>query len=213
MTHVRRFTVNPLRENCYVLHDDTLEGVIIDCGALSPHEQADIRTYIEAQGIRLRYALQTHMHFDHVFGLDFLHQTYNLQPRCHAAEHEVYAQNPSLALQLCGLHLPLPQVPLGPPLAHGEILLFGQTFLHVLHTPGHTPGGVCFHCKEHALLFTGDTLFQGSIGRTDTPLGSLTQEIASIRTHLLPLPPDTRIYPGHGDETTIRIEKEENPYL
>lgn len=213
MIHIHCFTVNPLGENCYILHDDTREGVVIDCGVLFPQEQQEIRAYISSQGIRLRYALQTHMHFDHVFGIDFLHQTYGLSPQCHAAERETYARNADLALNLCGLRLPLPQVEIEPTLSHGQTIQFGTSELCVLHTPGHTPGGLCFYNKQEGILFSGDTLFQGSVGRTDAPLGDWAQELTSIRTHLLPLPSSTTVYPGHGPSTTIGYERDHNPYL
>ncbi len=213
MMTVKRFVCNPLGENCYVASDESHHGVIIDCGAFSPSEFAMIEKYIEEEGIIPERQLQTHMHFDHVFGLDFVFDRYGLRPECHEAEEVIYANNGKMALELCGIRLPQPSVGVGRHITDGETIHFGNTELKAIHTPGHTGGGLCFLSEADGVLFSGDTLFQGSIGRTDHATGNWQQEIDSIRTRIMPLPPETKVYPGHGPGTTLEYEARYNPYL
>lgn len=212
MFHFKCFPVNPLEENCYVLHDETMQGVIIDCGAMSPRQQQEIADYIDSMGIQLQYVLQTHMHFDHIFGLPFLHQRYGLGPWCHAMDLHTYEQASSMAESLFHRPLGIEMVAVEGFLDDGQEITFGNTTLRVIHTPGHTPGGVCFYCESAGHLFSGDTLFAGSIGRSDFPGGSFRQEIESITNRILTLPPETIVHPGHGPSTTVGDEQN-NPYL
>ncbi len=214
MITVKCFVLNPIAENCYVVSDPTTrEGVIVDCGAFDSGEFSRIEEYISSEGITLRHALQTHMHFDHVFGLDLLHERYGLQPECHTEEQTVYADGPRLARELCGVALPLPRVGIGGFLEDGQVIPVGNAELKVIHTPGHTPGGLCFYIGEaDGILLSGDTLFQGSVGRTDVPQGSWRALLQSLRAKLLTLPPETVVYPGHGPSTTIAYERQYNPY-
>lgn len=211
--NIRRFVTNPIGENCYVVWDDTLEAAIIDCGAWGEDREQRIAHFIEEKGLRPRLALQTHMHFDHAMGLHFLNDTYGLQPQCHALEQSVYDYMPPMVLEWFGFQMRMPLVPLGETLTDGQEIQFGNTRLQVLFTPGHTPGGLCFYFPEAKALFSGDTLFQGSIGRSDLPGGDAEQLIQSIRTKLLSLPDDVTVYPGHGPSTTIGDERQMNPYL
>ncbi len=214
MMEIKRFVFNPVGVNCYVVSDsESREGAVIDCGAFSPDEFSQMEQYIDDKGITLRHALQTHMHFDHVFGLDLLCDRYGIKPECHPAEVSIYHGNPQLAMQLCGVSLPLPKVEVGNFLSDGQTISIGSLTLTVVHTPGHTPGGLCFHFPAEGVLFSGDTLFRGSIGRTDTPQGSWRTELESVRTRLLTLPPDTTVHPGHGPSTTIQWEMTNNPYI
>ncbi len=223
MIKLRTFTVNPLGVNCYVLSDETREGVIVDCGtfgdevigfaALHSKEFAQIRHYIEAEGITLKHNLLTHTHFDHIMGVDNVYDTYGLQPECHNQEREIWAMNPEMTRGFCGFPLPLPKATPTFALRNCQSITFGNTTLRVIHTPGHTPGGVCYYCEAEGILLSGDTLFQYSVGRTDLPLGNMAQEIQSIRNSLCTLPPQTKVYPGHGDPTSIAEELDNNPYL
>ncbi|MCD7722137.1 MAG: MBL fold metallo-hydrolase [Prevotellaceae bacterium] len=210
---VKRFVLNPVGVNCYVVSDAKGTGVIIDPGACSREEFSEIRQYVEGEGIRLSHALLTHAHFDHVFGLDFVYETYGLKAECHALEEQIYQSNPDLALELCGTRLPLPRVGLDCTLTDGQEIACGELRFKVIHTPGHTPGGLCFYSESEGILFSGDTLFQGSLGRTDVPLGSWRQEKQSVREKLFTLPPETLVYPGHGPTTEIGYERMYNPYI
>ncbi len=213
MITIKCFLFNPVDVNCYVVSDSNGEGVVIDCGAFDKSEFNDLQQYVESNKIALRHALQTHMHFDHVFGLDYLYNRYGLKPECHAEEAKIYEGNPRLAMELCGAQLPLPTVEMGNFLNDGQTITLGNLELKVMHTPGHTPGGLCFYCHSEGILFSGDTLFQGSIGRTDTPFGNWREEIESVNNKLLTLPPETVVYPGHGPSTTVEYELRYNPYV
>ena len=210
---IKRFVTNPIGENCYVVWDDTLEAAIIDCGAWGEAREQKIAQFVEENGIQLRYALQTHMHFDHVLGIPFLRDKYGLQPLCHALERPVYDFVPTMAREWFGMQVREPLVPIGDTLIDGQELTFGHTTVRVLFTPGHTPGGLCFYFPEAKALFSGDTLFQSSIGRSDLPGGNAEQLIQSIRTKILSLPDDVTVYPGHGPSTTVGDERQMNPYL
>ncbi len=211
--NIHRFVTNPIGENCFIVWDDTQEAVIIDCGAWGEAKENKIARFIEENHIHLCYALQTHMHFDHIMGLHFLHRRYGLRPSCHALEQSVYEAMPAMVQAWMGVAMQEPLVPIQEHLTDGQELTFGRTALRVLLTPGHTPGGLCFYLPEAKILFSGDTIFQGSIGRSDLPGGSMNALVESIRTKILPLPDDVTIYPGHGPSTTVGDERRTNPYL
>ncbi len=209
---IKSFVVNPIGENCYILSVGK-EGAIIDCGAFERKDWLAIKRYLEEKEIILRYALQTHMHFDHVFGLHFVKEDFGLSPLCHIADQQTYNHVPSMTTAFMGqsMYVELPKVE--EYLRDGQKLKLGDKEIEVIHTPGHTPGGLCFYVEEESVLFSGDTLFQCSIGRTDFPGGSMSMEISSIRERLFSLPDETVVYPGHGGHTTIGYEKVHNMYL
>lgn len=206
------FTFNPVQENTYLLWDEqTLEAAIVDTGAWDRQEEQSLAGSIEALGLKLKYALQTHAHFDHTFGLPFVHRTYGLKPVFHKDEVDIYRQMPSMAARF-GLNMGGGMPPIGQLLSDGDELLLGITVIRLIHTPGHTPGSSAFYIPEAGLLFSGDTLFLQSIGRTDLPGGSYEDELDSIKNKLFCLPDDTKVLPGHGPSTTIGWEKQNNPY-
>lgn len=207
------FTFNPVQENTYLLWDEqTLEAAIVDTGAWNRQEEQSLTGSIEALGLKLKYALQTHAHFDHTFGLPFVHRTYGLKPVFHKDEVDIYRQMPSMAARF-GLNMGGGMPPIGQLLSDGDELLLGTTVIRLIHTPGHTSGSSAFYIPEAGLLFSGDTLFQQSIGRTDLPGGSYEDELDSIKNKLFCLPDDTKVLPGHGPSTTIGWEKQNNPYV
>lgn len=209
---VKTFALKPIMENCYVVSEGK-ECAIIDCGALLENEWAKIKRHIADNELTPKYALQTHMHFDHVYGLYFVKRDYGIGPLCHMLEEPVYEQAGDMSRSFIGqdMNIPLPKVERH--LRDGERLSLGGKTIEVIHTPGHTPGGLCFYIEEDNILFSGDTLFQGSIGRTDLPGGSMSMEISSITERLLCLPEETLVYPGHGDRTNIGWEKKHNMYF
>lgn len=213
MLHIQRFTVNMIEENCYVLSDETGEAVIIDCGAFFPEEKKNIREYIEQNRLRPKRLLNTHGHFDHVFGAAFVHDTYGLRPEMLTAEAATYAAAAGQMRMFLHRDLPLVTPPAGPAFNDGDLLTFGSHTLRAIATPGHTPGGVCFYCEAEGCLFSGDSLFRHAIGRTDLPGGSEAALVGSLRARVLTLPDDVRVFPGHGDETTIGEERRANFYL
>ena len=207
------FTFNPIQENTYLLWDEaTLEAAIVDTGCWNRQEEQLLEGSIKAHGLKLKYALQTHAHFDHTFGLPFIHRTYGLKPVFHINEAETYKQMPQMAAQFC-LNIGGGMPPIGMLLNDGNELKLGQTVIRLIHTPGHTTGSSSFYVPSDGLLLCGDTLFQGSIGRTDLPGGSFDAEIDSIKNKLLRLPDETTVLCGHGPTTTIGYEKQNNYYF
>ena len=212
MLRIQTFEVNPLHENCYVINDETKECVIIDCGALTETEQNAVIAYINDEGLNPGHNLGTHGHLDHHFGDAAILSAFNLQPEV-AEGDKVLMQHPrEAALQMLGMDLNI-DLPAGNlKLTENEDVKFGSHTFKIIRTPGHSPGSVSFYCAEENVLFTGDTLFKGSIGRTDFPGGSMFQIISSLR-ELAQLPDKTIVYPGHGPQTSIGFELAHNPYM
>jgi glyoxylase-like metal-dependent hydrolase (beta-lactamase superfamily II) len=213
MLDIKRFPCNMLQTNCYVVSDETHEAVIIDCSALYGNEQAAIQDYIEKNELKPRHLLATHGHADHNLGNKFVADTWGLKARGTRGRRAPDAE-PGPAGIGPVRHRPGPDdiAPVGRYLHGDDVIAFGNHRLTIIETPGHTPGGVVYYCKEENTAFTGDTLFHYSIGRTDLPGGSMFMLIQSLRM-LCQLPDNTRLYPGHGDQTTIGIELAGNPYL
>lgn len=206
MLQYKRFTFNPVEENTYVLWDcDSRNTAIIDCGAFDPSEQEQLENYIRENNLRPTLSLLTHMHFDHIFGLGWLCKKYNIRPICHELEQKNYDMQEKMALEMFGVKIPIEHPAVMRYIKDGDKLALGSHTLEVIHTPGHTAGGVCYLTDQ--LLFSGDTLFAGSCGRTDLPGGNMQQEIQSIREKLLTLPDEIQVLPGHGPETSIAREK------
>ena len=213
MLNIKCFVVNMVEENCYVVSYETKEAVIIDDGACIRGEHQAIDEYIRREGLTLKHVLNTHAHFDHTMGNAHLYATYGLKPQMHANDAELYT-NLSLQVQsMLGYRLKVDVAPLGTMLKEGDTIAFGKHRFKVIETPGHTPGGICFYCKEEGALFSGDNLFEQSIGRTDFPGGNALHLISSLRDKVMTLSDATRVYPGHGNSTTIERERRYNPYL
>ena len=214
MFHYKRFVVNPVEENCYIIWDDnSREGAVIDCGAWSKDEHRQIANFIREHGITLKYALQTHMHFDHCLGLGQIASYYGLTPMCHPADVPVYEGAPDMVQKWFRVDISdmLPEV--DPCISESHALNLGDNAIQVLHTPGHTPGGVCYYIPQARIVITGDTLFRMGIGRTDLPGGDYRQELESIENKIFTLPADTKVLPGHGPESTVDEEMSSNPYI
>jgi glyoxylase-like metal-dependent hydrolase (beta-lactamase superfamily II) len=211
---IQRFTVNPLEENCYVLHcEDTLQAIILDCGAFRADEQKEITDYIAANRLQLVDSILTHGHFDHIWGEQYIYDTYGLKPRLHADDMDIYLHIEEYLASFMRMPGSAKVPPLGTFLKEGDKITFGHQTLSVIHTPGHTPGGVCFYHEQEHILFSGDSLFRQSVGRTDFPGGSYASLNNALKNNILTLPEDTRVYPGHGPETNIKDEKLYNPYI
>lgn len=207
------FTFNPVQENTYLLWDETtLEAAIVDAGMWNRQEEQMLEGSIAAHGLKMKYALQTHAHFDHTFGLPFVNRTYGLRPIFHVDEEETYRQMPGMAAQF-GLTLGGRMPSIERLLNDGDELWLGETVIRLIHTPGHTPGSASLYIPDERLLLSGDTLFQGSIGRTDLPGGDFESELDSIRNKLFRLPDETTVHSGHGPSTTIAWERQHNYYI
>lgn len=212
MLTVKTFTVNPLQENCYVASDETRECVIIDCGAYTAAERRTISDYITLNKLFPKRHLLTHAHADHCVGSGFVYNEYGLRPELHLSDAPlVEAYDAIYGFTFGGVPAePLPDV--GRYFTEADAISFGTHTLSVLAVPGHTPGSVVLYCEAEKTAFTGDTLFCGSVGRTDLPGGSMFMLIQSLRA-LCQLDDDTAVFPGHGEATTIGRECATNPFI
>jgi hydroxyacylglutathione hydrolase len=201
--------VGMLACNCSILGDEkTGEAVVIDPG----DEVERVQEILARHHLKARYIVATHAHIDHVGGIEKLKGATGAAVLMHEGDLPLYE---NLALQAAWLGvLPPDAVDVDQFLRDGDALKWGTYKLQVMHTPGHSPGSLCLHLPgKHARIFSGDTLFQASIGRTDLWGGSYDQILRSIKTALLPFPDETPVFPGHGAATTIGEERESNPFL
>jgi hydroxyacylglutathione hydrolase len=211
MLTVRQFTFNPVEENTYVLYNEQGEACIIDPGCYFEKERDGLKTFISETALTPVMLLNTHCHLDHVFGNKFVHDTWGLKLQIHKNEKPVLDFGPQSGL-LWGLPFDNYTGDLVYLDEKGKLVI-GSDVLTILFTPGHSPGHVCFYSEAGSFVIAGDTLFNGSIGRTDLPGGDYETLIRSIRTQLFSLPDTTKIYPGHGPMTTVGFEKMNNPFL
>lgn len=213
MLNIKRLVCNPLQENCYVVSDDSRECVIIDCGAFYPEELDALDGYIRDNQLTPVHLLATHGHLDHNFGNAHVYRRYGLQVELCSEDRQLVEHLPEQASALFGITITDEQPPVGRQLSDGDTVTFGSHQLRVLRTPGHSHGSCLFHCPAESTVFTGDTLFRMSIGRTDFAEGSWAEMEHSLSTVVALLPPDTVVLAGHGSQTTIADELRYNPLL
>jgi glyoxylase-like metal-dependent hydrolase (beta-lactamase superfamily II) len=213
MLNIKTFAFNLLQENTYVVSDDTLDCVIIDCGAYYDDERKALTDYISSQGLKPRHLLATHGHWDHNLGNDTIYKTYGLQVEAAKEDDFIITDIPRNFQSIIGAPLRRQYPAVGRFFGPDETIRFGHHSLQVLKTPGHSPGSVVFYCAEEHIAFTGDTLFRMSVGRTDFEGGSYEALMNSLANVLAKLPSETVILPGHGPQSTIADELRYNPYL
>ena len=213
MLNIKKFIVNPIQENCYVVSDETRECVIIDCGAIYPDEHDTISRYIREKQLQPVHLLCTHGHFDHCIGNAWVHDTYGLSPEIGEADVHLLNKMDDQVMMFFGVKNDIEVPQPSRLLKDGDTIGFGSHQFQVKATPGHTPGGVVFYCEEENVLFTGDTLFYMSVGRTDLEGGDWQTIVFSLCQVIKPLPNDTTAYCGHGPETTIGFEIRHNPFM
>ncbi|MBF0245485.1 MAG: MBL fold metallo-hydrolase [Planctomycetes bacterium] len=202
------FPLGPLQSNCVLLRDEAAgEALVIDPGVDTP----EILEILREGKLQLKAILLTHGHFDHVGGAAGLTKEFGAEVRLNREDLYLYENAPDHGARY-GLKCS-PQPAPGNFLEHGTEILLGGVSVRVLHTPGHSPGSVCFHVSSENLLITGDTLFKDSVGRTDLWRGCMETLLASIAREIMTLPGDTRVIPGHGPETRVSLEKSDNPFL
>lgn len=199
--------MGPMGANCYLYTCmETKKAVIIDPGA----EGKKIYRWISEKGVKVDYILLTHGHIDHIGAVDELKELLgDVQVGIHEGDATMLTDGRRNLSGYMGQNLVQKKADIL--LQDGQELMVGNQRLKVISTPGHSLGGVCFLCTE--ALFSGDTLFAGSIGRTDFPGGSMDQLLDGVKKKLLILPENTRVLPGHGEETSIGEEKRDNPFL
>jgi len=211
MISIKRFEFNPFSENTYVISDDTGECLILDPGCQEPEEQDLLLAYFKENHLKPVKIVNTHCHIDHILGTAFLHDQLKLPFLIHPLEKPLLKASIAQG-EFFGLEVQIPPEPTDY-LNEGDTVTFGNSMFEVIHIPGHSPGGIVLLNKEQQCMFTGDVLFQGSIGRTDLPGGDYDSLVNSIRQKLLLLDPEIRVYPGHGPDTTIGIENQSNPFF
>ena len=213
MTTVLSFTFNPVSENTFVVFDnETREAIIFDPGCSTPTEEQELVNAIEARQLKPVKLINTHCHFDHVFGNAFIKQKYGLELGFHELEAPILEMAP-VVVNMYGLPPMAPSPPADYFIAEGEVVTLGENKFNVLFCPGHSPGSICFYNEADGYVIAGDVLFDGSIGRTDLPGGDHQTLIGSILTKMMPLPDETKVYPGHGGPTTVGKERRSNPFL
>ena len=209
---IKKFEFNMFPVNTYVLSDETGEAVVIDPGCFYPEEKQMLKDYIEDNNLKLKYVLCTHLHLDHVFGNPFLMKEYGVAPSGNQQD-EFWLEQATAMARSFGFQYDEQQPALGQYICEGDVITFGDISLKALHVPGHSPGSIVYYCQDAACAFSGDVLFNGSIGRADLKGGNFDELKEGICSQLFTLPDETRIYPGHGPSTSIRYEKNNNPFF
>ncbi len=190
---LQTLSVGPLGTNCYILGSEkTLAGAIVDPGG----DEENIVDQVTSKKLEIKYIINTHAHMDHIHSNEYIKKIYSCPIYMHEKDEEL---------------LPVGFPPPDKKLKEGEEIKLGNLSLLILHTPGHSPGGISIVVEKN--VFTGDALFAGGIGRTDLPGGDYDLLIQSIKKKLLTLPDDFTVYPGHGPSSKIGVEKRENPFL
>lgn len=202
---------NSFQVNTIVAWDETNEGVIIDAGCMNQTEQKVLSDFIESKGIKPVALLNTHYHIDHILGNKFCLEKWNISPQAHK-DSSHFVENAWTYSSMFDIDMEELIAP-GSSLEAGDKVEFGTTVLEVIHTPGHAAGSLCFYNRAESIIFVGDVLFRGSIGRTDLPTGDFDLLKKSIFEQLFTLPDNTTVVCGHGPNTTIGVEAKSNPFL
>ena len=205
---IDRFVIGPVGTNCYIVrNEDTDECFVTDPAACPP----ELVGHIRKEGLNVKAVLLTHGHFDHIMGLDDFLKEFPVSVYAFSEEKPLLESaelNSSLGMfgrpyTFSGAEY----------VSDGQILHIAGFEIRVIHTTGHTAGGCCYYIEKEGVLFSGDTLFHASIGRTDFPTGSSSRLVRSVKERLFELPDETKVYPGHMDETSIGYEKKYNPFV
>lgn len=210
MLSIHTFTFNPFSENTYVVSDETKEAVVIDPGCYSREEQRELVSFVETNMLKVKYILNTHGHIDHVLGNDFAKDKFKA-PLAISKLDEATTRSVKTYASLYGFDAYREAEP-DMYLVEGDVLSFGNTSWKILFLPGHSAGHIGFYDEKEKVIFSGDVLFEQSIGRTDLPGGNFDTLIQSIHKKLFTLPDEVVVYPGHGDPTTTGEEKISNPF-
>lgn len=207
------FSTKLFGENIFILFDETSrEAAIIDPGMMEDGEFSQLEDKVSQEGLHVKYVLLTHAHIDHACAAKWAAEKYGA-PICGSTADQTYAS--SMKEQAIMFHLPIrpDEFTIDKPLSDGDVLTLGASTIQVIATPGHTKGGLVFYIPQTGIAFVGDTIFRGSVGRTDLPGGDMGELTESIRTKIYTLPAATNLHPGHGFATTVEEEKNFNPYV
>lgn len=211
MNKLTRFAFNSFAVNTYVLADETGSCLIVDPACYTAAENEKLASFIASENLIPQMLINTHFHVDHILGNNFVCNTYQLEPVCHPKNKFFWEMAPEFG-SVFGFTMESIIIPKRF-VEQGDILVFGNSKLEVLYTPGHADGSICLANHAERYVITGDVLFRDSIGRTDLPTGDFDMLRDSIMEQLFTLPDDYIVYPGHGSESSIGYEKENNPFL
>lgn len=213
MLEITTFTFNMFGVNTYVVwNPDTKDATVIDPGMMNGSEERQIEKFISDNGLNVTQLINTHMHLDHIFGDRWTASRYGVKVQASTDDEFLGKQAPAQA-RMFSLPLNPEPVTVDCPLADGDTINIGGEEVKVIAVPGHSPGSLVLYFPKSGWAITGDVLFQGSIGRTDLVAGNHRLLIEGIRSKLMTLPPDTIVFPGHGNPTAIGQEKSSNPYI
>jgi hydroxyacylglutathione hydrolase len=211
MLRVKIFQFNPFQENSYIIYNEHGLALIIDPGMYYDEEQLAFDNFINQQNLKPTQVINTHGHLDHIYGVQYCMDKYNITFGIHTLEQPIL-NNASIAAHK--YQLPLPIVPTPTYFIEPQhTITLGTDKLKVLFTPGHSPGSISFYSAEQHFIVSGDVLFKNSIGRTDLLMGDFNVLSQSIQTQLYTLPPETIVFSGHGEPTTIGFEKANNQFV
>jgi len=211
MIKIEKFVVNPLGENSYLVYDETGDCVFVDPGFYYDEEFAEIKEFIASNNLKPVGIVNTHCHFDHIMGVEWLRKEYGIPFSAHEKD-AFWIERAVEQGRMFGFEMNTVS-PINNFLTEQENYAFGNSVFEVIHVPGHSPGHVCLYNKESDTLLAGDVIFYGSIGRTDLPGGNYQDLISNIKSKLFVLPDNTVVYSGHGPETNLGFEKSTNPFL
>lgn len=201
-------------ELTYVLVDEgTRQCAIVDAGMVQREEEDAVAAFIADNQLTLTQLINTHLHMDHCFGVNYLKDKYGVKLAANPGDQPLGANFASQLTRFGINPAGHKNVEIDIPLHTGDIITIGDSQLEVIEVPGHTPGGIALYCKAQKFVLVGDSLFAGSIGRTDLPGGDHATLIRAIERGLMTLPDDTTVLSGHGQPTTIGQERRSNPYL
>ena len=215
MLKVKQFVFNPVGVNTFVVYDtDTLDALVIDPGMLRSEEHEEFDKFISDNKLKVQQVVNTHLHFDHCFGDNYVRDRYGVKVAASVGD-DFLGKN--MAAQVRSFRIPMAtdasDIEIDVKLTEGDRIEVGEYEFEVLEVPGHSPGSIALFCAKAGIVFVGDALFRGSIGRTDLAGGDHDTLIRNLREKLLTLPDNTIVAPGHNGPTTIGEEKANNPYL
>ena len=215
---IKTFEFNPLGVNTYVLYVEADKNgggdcIVIDAACIFPEENDELISFIESNNLTVKRLINTHLHFDHIFGVNVLAEKYNLKLEAHK-DDLFLLDSLEQQMKMFGFNTGREYKPeVGNLLTDQDTIKLGDQEMSILHVPGHSPGSLVFYNEEENFAIVGDVLFNGSIGRTDLVGGDFDLLIGGIQSKLFLLPDDTTVYPGHGPSTTIGREKKSNPFV
>lgn len=211
--NIAKFAFSLFGINTYVVWDQsTHKAAVIDPGMINKQEEEALAAFVKREGLTVTHIINTHLHIDHAIGDKYASEAFGAPVYAHK-DDEILGQRMMQQANMFGLGAKIDNVSINSYLNDGDRIKIGEGTLEVLHVPGHSPGGIALYDAQGHFVIAGDSLFAGSIGRTDLPGGDMTQLIDNVHNKLLTLPGDTVVYSGHGPETTIAREATSNPFL